>query len=79
MNNTLYKKIDGIDIYSIHGVDEESFIPKVRFYMFENNRKRFFKCEYNLSKVIDPNDRAEKELIKIIDEELSAEIKKYIK
>lgn len=77
MPGKFYENINGVDVYYTHEIDNESFVPQIRFYHIKKDGSRqFFKCRYDYQITPQPveNLAAENELKRIIKEELTAEI-----
>lgn len=77
-----YENISGVDVYSSHEIDETTLTPKIRFYRIKKDGSRqFFRCEYAYHIHSQPveDTSSEIELKRIIREELTAEIERYLK
>lgn len=77
-----YRTIENVDVFFEHTISEESFVPEVRFYHIKDDgSKQYFKCRYHTGTQSENTPlmkEAEKELEKVIINEISMEIKKEI-
>lgn len=80
--NMLYKTIENVDVFFEHTISEESFVSEVRFYHIKDDgAKQYFKCRYHTeaqSENTPLTEEVEKELEKMIINEISMEIKNGI-
>lgn len=74
-----YTKINDQQIYRETVMDPVSFSPTVRFFVLDQDEKKYFKCEYALSPNQEPfseSDDLAQELEKVILSELTLELER---
>lgn len=75
-----FTTINNTDIFYEVLPDNTSFQPTMRFFIVENDTKKYFQCQYQMLLNTEPfpNSVGEQELKDIAIQELSLEIKKWM-
>jgi len=84
LKKEFFVNIKDVDIYCKTELEPCSFVPKMRFYhITEFGKIQYFKCEYNFEPSIKLDGKTQLKvtsvLRNIIEQELSAEIERYLK